>query len=656
MPTIGYPAAITAIVGLLFLCSPDAVCVGSEAGPEHIQPNDNRVSAGRLSRKQLEIHLEAGEGLWFPEAQDGPGIPVQAFGERGKTLSIPGPLLRIPEGTRVRATVRNRLAVKLTLHGFHARPGDATSTIDLAPGEIRELQFDAGAPGTYFYWGSTMQGGQVTGLPIYRDGPLAGGFIIDPRGERQDPAERVFVISQWRENPALDQPGVFAFAPEQRRTFTINGLAWPYTERLTYDLDQPIRWRWINATFEWHPMHLHGFYYDILSLGDAEQDAPIAAAQRPRVVTNRLNPGSTMTMAWRPDRIGNWLFHCHILVHIDPSARLRGFTGHEHAGSGAADHARDAMSGLVLGVTVREPAGFSQPPPPVARREMKLFVQEQPRRFGEAAALGYSLAQGDRDPPPDTVEVPGPLLVLTRGEPTRIEIVNRTHEDTSVHWHGMELESYFDGVPGWGGDDRRTTPPIHPGESFVAHMTPPRAGTFIYHTHWHDARQLSSGMYGPLVVLEPGTSYNPDTERMILLSTGPEAGGVAEPLLINGSGTPKPLQMRAGTTYRLRLINITANNANFDVTLSKDGEPLMWRAVAKDGADLPPAQSTPTRASAQSLTVGETRDYELRPTAAGVLKFEVRNIARKLRGALDIEVLPVSATALPPPASRKTGS
>jgi FtsP/CotA-like multicopper oxidase with cupredoxin domain len=248
------------------------------------------------------------------------------------------------------------------------------------------------------------------------------------------------------------------------------------------------------------------------------------------------------------------------------------------------------------------------------------------------------LTTDKQEPPATTVEIPGPLILLTRGEPTSIEIVNRTREETSVHWHGMELESYFDGVPGWGGDDRRVTPPIRPGESFVAMMTPPRAGTFIYHTHWHDVHQLSSGMYGPLVVLEPGSRYDRETERMILISAGPSAKRFAEPMLVNGSEKPTPLQMKVGSTYRLRLINITADNANIDLTLSQDDQPVTWRAIAKDGADLPAAQALESKADRQSLTTGETRDYEWRPMAAGDYKVEVRNIAGKVRATLMIEV------------------
>jgi FtsP/CotA-like multicopper oxidase with cupredoxin domain len=102
------------------------------------------------------------------------------------------------------------------------------------------------------------------------------------------------------------------------------------------------------------------------------------------------------------------------------------------------------------------------------------------------------------------VPVPGPTLALTRGEPVEITLVNRLPEGTAIHWHGMALESYYDGVHGWSGTGQRITPMIAPGDSFVVRFTPPRTETFIYHTHLHDKRQLTSGLYGAMVVLDPG--------------------------------------------------------------------------------------------------------------------------------------------------------
>ena len=90
----------------------------------------------------------------------------------------------------------------------------------------------------------------------------------------------------------------------------------------------------------------------------------------------------------------------------------------------------------------------------------------------------------------------GPAIVLTQNQPVEIAVMNTLKDATAIHWHGIELESYYDGVPGWGGVGDKRAPPVEPGETFVARMIPPRAGTFIYHTHWHDEAQLTGGVHG----------------------------------------------------------------------------------------------------------------------------------------------------------------
>ena len=83
------------------------------------------------------------------------------------------------------------------------------------------------------------------------------------------------------------------------------------------------------------------------------------------------------------------------------------------------------------------------------------------------------------------------MLTVTRGERTAITVVNQLSEPTSVHWHGIELESYYDGIPGWSGAGTKTAPFIAPADSFTAVFTPPRAGTFMYHAHADDIHQLT---------------------------------------------------------------------------------------------------------------------------------------------------------------------
>jgi manganese oxidase len=650
MTILGASRLISLVLACAALvCLTRALGAIHDASPPEIVTHTNQVAAGRMAGQSLYLDLEVREGLWYPETKDGPGLLVQAFAERGKPPSIPGPLLRVREGTRILASVHNLLDVDVALHGFHTRPGDAKDVISIPAGKTQQFDFTVGAAGIYHYYGSTMEGG--AGWPTYKDANLSGAFVVDPKDAKAELDDRIFMIGAWRESPDLDRRlrDVSLSAADrarllssQRATFTINGLSWPYTERLRYRESQRVRWRWINTSNIPHPMHLHGFYFDVESVGDGERDTPFREEHRPHVVTQKMQIGSTLSMSWTPDRAGNWLFHCHMIEHISPNQRLRPPATHtKHDAHDDSTHVTDGMAGLVLGIHVS--ASDTVKPSTVAsqRHKLQLFVHEQPGRFGGEPAMGYALRKSEDESPPNEVSLPGPTIVLTRGEPVSIEITNTIREPTSIHWHGIELDSYFDGVPGWGGHPRSVTPSIAPGGSFVAEMTPPRAGTFIYHTHSHDDRQLMSGMYGALVVLEPGQRYDPVTDRLLLISVGgPNTQRLRPPevpIFLNGSANPKPMELQVGVTYRLRIINITADNVAFNVHLLAGDEYVDWRPLAKDGADLPTAQRIVKRAI-QPVGVGETYDVEYRPERPGDLRFEVRSGAGATRVSAAIRV------------------
>ncbi len=109
--------------------------------------------------------------------------------------------------------------------------------------------------------------------------------------------------------------------------FFINGLSWPATERLSYQLGETVRWRVVNLSTQRHPMHLHGFYYQIDSLGDGLKDTVYEEGKKQRVVTQLMGSGSTMALTWTPERGGNWLFHCHVMHHVSPDRRLNELSG-----------------------------------------------------------------------------------------------------------------------------------------------------------------------------------------------------------------------------------------------------------------------------------------------------------------------------------------
>src|SRR5512135_281253 len=103
-----------------------------------ILANANRVPAGRLERGVLTVRLVARRGYWSPEESDGGGLDVEAFAEEGGPPLNPGPLIRVPEGTVIRASVRNALpAETLVVHGLDSRPGTDADTLQVAPGAVR---------------------------------------------------------------------------------------------------------------------------------------------------------------------------------------------------------------------------------------------------------------------------------------------------------------------------------------------------------------------------------------------------------------------------------------------------------------------------------------------------------------------------------------
>ena len=603
--------AVRILISLILLCS-GCSFLKAESGEQRVVANSNQVPAGHLENGRLTVGLEAAMGKWSPEENDGPALSVAAFREEGGRLSTPGPLLRVPEGTEVDVTIRNHLEQPLTLHGLHSRPGDAKEVLIVAPGESREVKFVAGAPGTYLYWAS-RNSAETTVQRRAEDSQLNGAFVVDARNDAgRTNADRILMITDWT---VVDDETVKP--PAYREVFAINGLSWPHTERLSYRAAETVRWRIINASDSNHPMHLHSFYFRIDSVGDGETQTIYGDDQRRMVVTELVRPGHTFTLTWIPDRTGNWIFHCHVLRHITPE--LRYWRREAHSSEPAiANHVRESMAGLVIGITILPTAlpAHAVAKPGLPTRKIELRAAELPGFFGKNPGMAFAIKDPGSAIRPT---IPGPPLILTQGQLTAIKVVNELSEPLAVHWHGIELESYYDGVPGLSGSGKQLFKPISPGKSFVVQMTPPRAGTFIYHTHIDDIKQLSSGLYGALIVLPPGEKFDPEIDRVLVIS---RAGPGETPIWLNGSCSPKIASFKAGQKYRLRIINIVPENPPIDVTLRIAGIAANWRPIAKDGADLPAGQREMCLARL-TIGVGETYDFEFSAEEAGELALEV---------------------------------
>ena len=569
--------------------------------------NDNRIPAGALNNGVLELTLDVVWADWRVENRDGPGLRVVAVAESGKAPMIPAPLIRVETGTSIRVGIRNTLRDStITVFGLQSRPSGTPGSLVVEPAATRTITFDAGEPGTYFYW---IQLGAGPSLDEERE-QLAGAFIIDPRGG--SPLDRVFVMNVF--SMPIDTT---LHAYGWLEALTINGLSWPFTERSRPAVGDTVRWRVINASQRDHPMHLHGFFYDVLSRGSLLDDTIYELEDRRKVVTETMSGRSTMAMEWIPTRPGNWLFHCHLSFHVAPDIRLPNVseTGHENHGA--------HMAGLVLGIEVQP--GPSDLISHGAPRHLTLHANE----YAPDALYKYGFSL-DPDFQPDSLHgaVPGPLLMLKQYQTTFVTVENHMSIPTGVHWHGLELDSWSDGVPRWSASDGRVSPVIPPGGTFTYKLSLMRPGTFIYHSHLDDVHQLTGGLYGALLVFAEDDAYHPETDHLFIVgwkSPGAFSFNTFEydlnEIELNGR-TEQPVQHAVvGETHRIRIINI-APSGSISAQMLKGETPVPLTALAKDGADLPENQRIALEITPE-YGVGETADFAFSPTEPGTYELVI---------------------------------
>lgn len=187
---------------------------------------------------------------------------------------------------------------------------------------------------------------------------------------------------------------------------------------------------------------------------------------------------------------------------------------------------------------------------------------------------------------------PGPQIRVRNGERVRIRFSNRLPEPTTIHWHGIGVPNSQDGVPDV------TQKPIQPGATytyeFIARPAgePDGGGTFLYHSHLDEDRQMPVGLYGSFIIDPPRTETRYAVDRTLVISewtagaaTGrtrgvmPMEGQMPNFFTINGKSFPdtEAINVPVGKRVLLRLVNA----GQFAHPLHLHG--TAFRVVARDG-------------------------------------------------------------------------
>jgi manganese oxidase len=225
-----------------------------------------------------------------------PGVFEEAMAYNGM---VPGPLLRVQEGDKVRVNYTNKLPEPSVVH-FHgpripnAMDGvpDVTQPV-VKPGETFPYEFTANPAGTYMYH---SHHNSVVQEPAGQHGLI----IIDPK---PGSAEAI--------RDAKFDRDVVQVLNEFNGYFTINGKAFPATEPIEVKQGERVRIRLVNLGQALHPMHLHGYHFTVIGTdGRPVQGPPLEKD------TVTLGPGERVDLEFLADHPGTWVFHCHILSHV----------------------------------------------------------------------------------------------------------------------------------------------------------------------------------------------------------------------------------------------------------------------------------------------------------------------------------------------------
>ena len=254
-------------------------------------------------------------------------------------------------------------------------------------------------------------------------------------------------------------------------------------------------------------------------------------------------------------------------------------------------------------------------------------------------------------------QIPGPTLNFNEGEYAIIYVKNEMSVESSIHWHGMLLPNFYDGVP------YLSTPPIEPGKTLKYEFAIKQSGTYWYHSH--TMLQEQSGVFGSIVIQPREKTLEYDREQVLVLSDwtnekprdvmrflkrGTEwyniTKGTATPLnqviargalgaqfefwrqrmesadiadiyypafLINGEEKVDYPEFKPGEKVRLRIIDGSASTS-FWMTFGGP-DPLL---VSADGLDVVPVKKNKT-----FIAVAETYDFIVTIPENGKLEFKI---------------------------------
>ena len=334
-----------------------------------------------------------------------PHLEVDVWGFNG---TMPGPVIEVNQGDRVRIIVENRLPEFTSIHWHSLEvpvsqdgvPGLVQDFIP--PGEAFVYEFTLHQHGTFFYHAHVaMQ--EAMGM--------VGLFIVHPQEAYEPVVDQDFALVT-QEFQILPNSVVPNSQGMEFNFLTFNGRCAPLTTPLVVKLGHRVRLRLVNfSTADHHPIHLHGHTWWVTGTEGGRIPEPgwipgnnvlIGVAQARDVEFIANNPG-------------DWIMHCHMFHHMmnhmvsmagpmmrvppdDPRARVPGFPQNMAGGmSMPMNGGMNMDDGMNMKgcdeMSIPEDDTRAARPPRIARHAPRLVPYQGPHHRG-ARLAGRPLRQG----------------------------------------------------------------------------------------------------------------------------------------------------------------------------------------------------------------------------------------------------------------------
>lgn len=227
---------------------------------------------------------------------------------------VPGPWMKVEVGDNVQIHIQNDLPMGTDIH-WHgiATPnemdGVAPYTQDvIEPGDDFLYEFPARNKSVGMY--HAHHAGQMQ-VPNGLLGVFQIGDVDLPRGRTISGTTIPEDIEIAQEIPmVLNDAGVIGLS--------LNGKSFPATEPYPVDSGDWIVVHYLNEGMQSHPMHQHQFPQLVVAKDGIPLENPYFAD------TVNVAPGERYSVLINPNEAGTWVWHCHILNHVERESGMFG--------------------------------------------------------------------------------------------------------------------------------------------------------------------------------------------------------------------------------------------------------------------------------------------------------------------------------------------